>query len=258
MSISELNSTADLVRRARLVENHVMDECVAELAPGATGNDLLNLLERKGLITSWQSGRVLKGERDGYFVGGYRLLYRIAAGSFGRVFRGDDPNTGTVVAVKVLRRKMSEQPHMVELFQREGKIGLTLQHPNIVRILAVGQDQATGQYYIAMEFIEGGNLRDILRIRKKLPALEAVKIVEECASGLTYALTRGLTHRDMKTTNILISATGVCKLVDFGLGELHGPAADDDDTDVDRTVDYAALERATNQKSTDVRSDIYF
>ena len=68
------------------------------------------MLERKGFVTPWQGSRLLKGETDGYFLGGYRLLYRIAAGSFGRVYRADNPATGEVAAVKVLRRKWIGRP----------------------------------------------------------------------------------------------------------------------------------------------------
>lgn len=258
MSTPDATAIAELIRRVRVVDPFRLDDCLQEMPPGATGADLTRQLERKGLITSYQSSKLLKCDREGYFIGGYRILYRIASGSFGRVFRADDPATGTVVAVKVLRNRMSDKPHMVELFQREGKIGLTLQHPNIVRILAVGKDAQTGQHYIAMDFVEGGNLRDILRIRNKLGTVEAVKIMEECASGLAYAMSRGMMHRDMKTTNVLMSSTGVSKLVDFGLTALAGEAAEEDETEVERTVDYAALERATNQKGADPRSDIFF
>src|SRR5262249_28400128 len=97
----------------------------------------LRVLERKGYITPWQSQKLLKGDRDGYFLGGYRLLYRISSGSFGRVYRADDPRTGTVVAVKVLRHRWSDNQHSVDLFAREGKVGLQLRHANIVQILAV-------------------------------------------------------------------------------------------------------------------------
>ncbi len=116
--------------------------------------------------------------------------------------------------------------------------------------------------------MEGGTLRDILTIRKKLGLDEALRILEECATGLAHAHSRGLTHRDIKPTNILISAQGHAKLVDFGLAEISdGSAAHADreeekgkgeDVAVDRTVDYAGLEKATGQKPGDVRSDIYF
>jgi serine/threonine protein kinase len=219
---------------------------------------LVRVLERKGFITPFQGAKLLKGEIDGYTLGGYRLLYRIASGSFGRVFRGDDPRTGLVVAIKVLRRRWMEDPQKVVLFEREGKVGLSLQHPNIVRILAVSRDPSTGQYYMVMEFVEGGTLRDFLRIRKVVDWPETLKITEEMTAGLAYAFSRGLLHRDLKPTNVLISAQGVTKLVDFGLAEITGGEAEDDDTEVARTVDYAGLERTTGVKSGDERSDIFF
>ncbi len=217
---------------------------------------LLRILERKTLLTPWQSGKLLKGDVDGYFLGGYRLLYRISAGSFGRVYRADDPATGRVVAVKVLRRRWSEDAHRIDLFAREAQVGLTLKHNNVVEILAMSQDPASKQYYIVMEFVEGQNLRELLQIRKTLPNSVALRIVDDAASGLAYAHSRGYTHRDVKPTNLLISSTGTTKLVDFGLAGIT--AGDDKDGRLDRTVDYAGLERATNVKNGDARSDIYF
>src|ERR1700731_4726190 len=120
---------------------------------GTAPDQLLRTLERKGHLTPWQTQKLLKGDVDGYFLGGYRLLYRIKSGSFGRVFRADDPNTGVIVAIKVLRRRWSEQQGTIDLFEREGKVGLSLQHANIVRVLAVNFDRASHQYYIVMEFV---------------------------------------------------------------------------------------------------------
>ena len=247
--------------RLNLISEEQRRECMEELEPGnETPEALLRIMERKAYLTPWQGAKLMKGDFDGYFLGGYRMLYRIAAGTFGRVYRADNPHTGEMVAIKVLRRKWSNDAHKIELFEREGKVGLSLQHPNIVQILAVSRDPSSGQYYIVMEFVEGGNLRDILTIRKKLEAHEALRILEETAHGLAYAYTRGLTHRDIKATNILLSTQGDAKLVDFGLAEITGPASthESDDTEVDRTVDYAGLERATGVKAGDVRSDIYF
>jgi serine/threonine protein kinase len=217
-------------------------------------------MERKGYLTSWQSQKLAKGEKDGYFIGGYRLLYKISSGTFGRVYRADDPRSGQVVAVKTLRQRWTDNPHSVELFLREGKVGLTLKHPNIVRILAVDQDPTTKAHYIVMEFIEGGSLRDFLAIRKKLSAAEALRLAEDAAAGLAYAYSKGLTHRDLKPTNMLISSQGTIKLVDFGLAKLSptGSAAAADDETVERTVDYAGLEKATGVRPGDPRSDIYF
>ena len=109
----------------------------------------------------------MRGDVDGFFLGGYRLLYKIASGTFGRVYRADEPATAQMVAIKVLRRRWTEKKGVIDLFFREARMGMTLKHPNIVEILAVGQDPGSGQYYIVMEFVEGDNLREILKIQGK-------------------------------------------------------------------------------------------
>jgi serine/threonine protein kinase len=226
---------------------------------------LVSLLERRGFVTPWQTGKIRRGDSDGFFLGGYRILYRVAAGSFGRVYRADDPRTGRMIALKVLRGKWSrtdnpENQQIIDMFIREGKLGLALRHPNIVEVISVAKDPASLQYYIAMDFVEGGNLREILQIRKRLKLPEAMQILEEAASGLAYAFSKGVTHRDIKLTNLLISAQGHCKLVDFGLAQMFETVENTrkEKDHINRTVDYAGLERATGVKEGDVRSDIYF
>jgi serine/threonine protein kinase len=259
METFDATAVAQLAVKLGLVTESRMEEVKYEV--NGLGNDagpLLRQLERKGYLTPWQSNKLLKGEQDGYFLGGYRVLYKIASGSFGRVFRAESPYTGEIVAIKVLRQRWSEDPHTIELFEREGKLGKSLRHPNIVTILDVNKDPATRQYYIVMEFVEGGNLRDFLAIRKKLEPAEALRLLEDAASALTYAYSKGLCHRDIKPTNILISTQQVAKLVDFGLADLFTFGLKDQDSKMDRTVDYAGLEKATEVKSGDVRSDIFF
>ena len=262
----DASDIGELALRLGLVSADQVRECLIELDDKkAPGINMIRLLERKSYLSPWQGGKLMKGDTDGYILGGFRLLYKIASGSFGRVYRSDDPRTGQIVAVKVLRNKWTADKQKVDLFMREGKLGMTIRHPNIVSVLAVNQDTKTGQYFIVMEFVEGGNLRDILTIRKKLEVEESLRIMEECAAGLAYSNSRGLTHRDIKPTNILLAAAGMAKLVDFGLAEISTSSqmhlerkVSADDVAVDRTVDYAGLEKATNQKAGDVRSDIYF
>jgi eukaryotic-like serine/threonine-protein kinase len=262
MDTPDATTFGQLIIKLQLVPPEQVEEAMDD-AREETGGRLpdlqrfLRVLERKGFLTPWQSGKVLKGDVDGFVLGGYKLLYKIASGSFGRVFRAVDPRGGRVVAVKVLRRRWSEDQQRIDLFIREGRVGLTLKHPNIVEVLAMSQDKISGQYYIVMEFVEGGNLREILQIRKTLTPSEAMRIIEDSASGLAYAYSRGVTHRDIKLTNLLISSTGECKLVDFGLAQFFASIAKEEEK-VDRTVDYAGLERATGVKQGDVRSDIYF
>lgn len=252
---------ANMAVRLGLLQPHDVQEAWDEL--GVRGGDtepFLRIMERKGYLTPWQSAKLLKNEPDGYILGGYRILYKIASGTFGRVYRADDPRSGRIVAVKVLRRKWSENKHIIELFEREGRMGMSLKHPNIVEILAVNQDPVSKMYYIVMEFVEGPNLREHLNSRKKLEPLETVKILEDTAAGLTFAFTKGITHRDMKLTNVLLSTSGTAKLVDFGLAEVTSMfrGGRDYDITIDRTVDYAGLEKATNVPHGDTRSDIFF
>lgn len=250
-------------QRLGLLTEAQLEEAREEV--GARNSDpdpFLLALERKGHLTPWQSAKLRRGEMDGFFLGGYRLLYKIASGSFGRVFRADDLSSGRFLAIKVLRRRWTENPQQVELFLREGRVGMTLKHPSIVEVLAVSHDEQSKQYYMVMEFVEGGNLREILKIRKQLTPSETLRILEDAASGLAYAYSRGVTHRDMKLSNLLMSSQGTVKLVDFGLARLFSTVrpeeAEDEKDKVDRTVDYAGLEKATGVKQGDVRSDIYF
>jgi serine/threonine protein kinase len=262
MASLDAGTLAQTAVQLGLLGTHQAEEAWQELE-SRTGppQDFMRCMERKGYLTPYQSVKLLKGDRDGYFLGGYRILYKISSGSFGRVYRADDPSTGRVVAIKVLRKKWSEDKHKIELFMREGKVGMSLRHPNIVEIIAVNHEKKNNQYYIVMEFVEGGNLRDFLKIRKTLTAGEVLRILEDTSLGLAHALSKGITHRDMKLTNILLSSQGPAKLVDFGLagGHFAGNVGEDqDDVSVDRTVDYAGLEKTSDVAQGDLRSDLFF
>lgn len=243
----------------RLLTQDQVQECWHDMEPSGPAVQFLRTMERKGYLTPWQSQKLLKQEVDGYFLGGARILYKIASGSFGRVYRAEDPRTGRMLAIKVLRRKWSENKHVIDLFDREGKMGMSLRHPNIVEILNVSHDPASFLHYITMEFVEGGNLRDFMGIRKKLEPEEMLRILEECTAGLAFAFSHGVTHRDMKASNILISSQKTAKLVDFGLaGTRVQTAFDPHEMNVERTVDYAGLETTTGVPEGDTRSDIFF
>jgi eukaryotic-like serine/threonine-protein kinase len=256
---ADATTLADLAMRLGLLTPSQVDEAWDKLGGrNAPPDDFVRIMERQGYLTPFQSAKLAKGDRDGYALGGYRLRYKIASGTFGRVYRADDPHTGRVLAVKVLRGKWSDDKHKIDLFTREGRMGMTLHHPNIVEIVAVDQDPATRQHYIVMEFVEGGDLRDLLVIRKKLSAADALRILDETTSALAYAFSRGVTHRDIKLTNILISSQGPAKLVDFGLAGGQLGFEESDDTAVNRTLDYAGLEKATGAPEGDPRSDMFF
>lgn len=259
MASAEVNQIYQTLLRLRLVDQRQLDDCL--VGPASSSKEVfLQTLERKGLLTSYQSSQLKKwdGNSTGLVLGHYALLYHNASGSFARVFRAKDLNTGAMLGLKVLRSRYARDPKSIAEFKREAELGKTLKHDNIVPIYEVGQDQ--GEYYLSMEFVEGGNLRDFINIRKKLSVEEATKATHDMASALQYALEKGLTHRDLKLTNVLMSTRGVAKLVDFGLAGLDPNAANDANVSesAQRAVEYATLEKNTGVDRNDPRSDIYF
>ncbi|MGO8753421.1 MAG: protein kinase domain-containing protein [Thermoguttaceae bacterium] len=224
----------------------------------ATLDEFVQSLVRRDFVTNYQLDRLLKGERDGFFYGDYKVLYLIGTGSFARVFRAVHRDTGQVVAVKVLRKRFSDNPAQYTTFLREGELGCTLRHPNIVPVHEVHSYR--GSHYLVMEFIEGRNLREFMKIRRTLDPAEATKLMADVTNGLSYAFQRMMGHRDLKMSNILVSSRGQARLLDFGLAALEAAAGEESVVDIPntRTIDYAALERATGVRSGDPRSDIYF
>lgn len=222
-----------------------------------SGDEFRQVLLRRELLTNYQVERMLRGDRHGYFYGDYKVLYFVGSGTFARVYRAAHKTTGQIVALKVLRGKHSEEKEQVERFVREGQMVTELRHPNIVPIYEVFSKGRT--HYLVMEFIEGRNLREFMKIRKKFAPPDATRLIADVAAGLAYAFERGIHHRDLKLSNILVSSRGQAKLVDFGLAAADPDEAEDEEGVVNpRTIDYAGLERATGVRKDDPRSDIYF
>lgn len=249
---------AQLAQELELVPATAFHDVWAELGGHNVAPDQLGtVLVRRELLTGYQLERLLKGERTGYFYGRAKVLYQIGAGSFARVFRALDADSGRIMAVKVLRSRFANDAEKQKAFRHEGEMGRLLRHPNIVAIEDVGQDH--GASYITMEFLEGQTLRELVRIRGAVDLAKALDLVAQMTAGLEYAHRRGVTHRDLKASNVLVSSAGVAKLVDFGLANVD-ESGDKALGRVEqpRTVDYAALEKLAGMRDDAVRSDIYF
>lgn len=214
-------------------------------------------LVRRELLTGFQLERLLRGDQTGFFYGRAKILYQVGAGSFARVYRAIDVDSGGIVAVKVLRGRYSADPEKCNAFRREGEVGRRLRHPNIVAIQDVGQSGKSS--YITMEFIEGQTLRELVRIRGAFDVDRGLGLILQMVAGLEYAHQRGVTHRDLKASNILISSTGQAKLVDFGLAGIEQSGDKSlERMEHARTIDYATLEKLSGVKDDGIRSDIYF
>jgi serine/threonine protein kinase len=254
MTLEELKN---LLVRLQLVSPEQLEAFQARICPLTDdANVLLRALESRNILTPYQVSKLERGETDALVLGNYKLLYRNASGSFARVYRGASLTDGRMFGLKVLRQRWAADARVVRLFRREAELGKKLSHEKIVPIFEVANQG--DYYYFTMEFVEGGNLRDFLNIRKRLSVVEATRCLIDMAEALEYAARMGVTHRDLKLTNVLMSTQGVAKLVDFGLAgdEVMNSEAGGDS--LQRALEYATLERGTNAPPNDPRSDLYF
>jgi tRNA A-37 threonylcarbamoyl transferase component Bud32/ActR/RegA family two-component response regulator len=255
MAQSDAHALADQAVLLGLLSREQARAALAEAEDGSR-DALARCLARKAMLTSWQLDKLQKNELTGFFYAGCRVLFHIAEGSFARVYRGRRDSTGESVAIKVLRHRFASDPEAVARFHHEAEAGRKLVHPNIVHIHDDGE--VDGAHFMTMEYVEGANLRDFLKIRTRVPAEQSLPMLIGLADGLAYSLARGVTHRDLKATNVLIGHTGTAKLVDFGLATVEGDARKMEQMLGVRTVDYATLERTCRSPKGDPRSDIFF
>jgi serine/threonine-protein kinase len=204
------------------------------------------------------STTAIGGALQGTMLGPYRLEQFVGGGGMGAVFRAHDTTLDRVVAVKVLSRAQSADEEMLRRFRNEAQSAARLDHENIGRVHAVGSDR--GWHYIVFEYIEGQNLRDLVREEGPFAVGRAIDVVTQVADALEHASERDVVHRDIKPSNIVITPAGRARIVDMGLARL-APAAGDADLTVSGmtlgTFDYISPEQARDPRAADVRSDLY-
>jgi serine/threonine protein kinase len=138
----------------------------------------------------------------------------------GEVYKARDTRLERTVAIKVLRAEVAGDSDRVQRFEQEARAASALNHPNIVTIHDIGWDRNT--VYIAMEWVEGPTLRELLR-RGRLPIARVIEISHQIAEGLAKAHAAGIVHRDLKPENVMVSGDGFVKILDFGLAKLSEP-----------------------------------
>lgn len=191
-------------------------------------------------------------------LGSYRLLRRIAEGGMGSVFLAFDDQAKQQVAIKVLSDPLARNEAYVERFLREAKSGAALDHPNIVRCISAGRDDASGKHYLVMEYVNGPSARSLLDKEGRLLVGDATRICLDIARALEHVHARNFVHRDIKPDNILISSTGVAKLADLGLAKRTDETSHlTGNKQGFGTPYYMPCEQATDAKFADARTDIF-
>jgi len=186
----------------------------------------------------------------------YEIIAMLGAGGMANVYRARCTVLNRIVTVKVLRKELAEDKDFVRRFQMEAQAVALLSHPNIVSIYDVGEED--GVPYLVMEYVEGSNLKEIIREKGPLSPTEAVNIGIQVCAALEHAHSKGIIHRDIKSHNILVTPGGRVKVTDFGLARvLSIPSATMTQSgSVMGSVHYFSPEQARGEEVTP-QSDIY-
>ncbi|MEU6582421.1 serine/threonine-protein kinase [Nocardia sp. NPDC046763] len=191
---------------------------------------------------------------EGTRFGRYRLQQLLGEGGMGQVYRAYDTGTDRVVAVKVLHAHVAADPVFRERFRREAKAAAALGDPHVVPIFDYGEIE--GRLFMCMQFLDGEGVDALLARSGPMPVGDAVSVLTQAAAGLGAAHTAGLVHRDVKPSNLFITANGFVYLIDFGIARAAGETGLTSIGSTIGTLAYMAPERFTTGIA-DARADVY-
>jgi serine/threonine-protein kinase len=190
---------------------------------------------------------------DTLFDGRYRIQRKLGAGGMADVYLAEDQELGRRVAIKILNSRHGNDDQFIERFRREAKNAAALNHPNIVSIYDRGEAEDT--YYIAMEFLDGRTLKELIVGRGAAPINVAIEYARQILSALRFAHRHGIVHRDIKPHNVLVDGEGRVKVTDFGIARA-GTSQMTETGSIVGTAQYLSPEQAKGGEI-DPRSDLY-
>src|SRR6202012_4020668 len=191
--------------------------------------------------------------RDTLIDGRYRVLHRLGTGGMAEVFLAEDEQLGRKGALKLLHRRFAEEPGFVERFRREAQAAAGLQHQNVVSVYDRGEFEDT--YYIAMEYLPGRSLKQLIRDEAPLDPVRAIDIAIQILRAARFAHRRGIIPRDLKPHNVIVDDSGQAKVTDFGIA--RAGASDMTETgSIMGTAQYLSPEQAQGH-AVSATSDLY-
>ncbi|MCL4206273.1 MAG: protein kinase [Pirellulaceae bacterium] len=192
-------------------------------------------------------------------LGEYELFEKLGQGGMGAVYKARQKKLKRIVAIKLLPKERLADPKAVARFEREMEAVGAVDHPNIVRAMYAGEHDGTP--YLAIEYVDGWSLTEVVTTLKTLPIADACELMRQAAIGLQHAHEKRLVHRDIKPSNLMLTREGTVKVLDLGLALLHTPASRGAEMtaagSMMGTADYVAPEQVTDSHTVDIRADIY-
>ena len=190
----------------------------------------------------------------GQTIGNYKIIRSLGEGGVGRVYQGVDTMLDREVAIKVLRPELARQTSIVERFRSEAVLLAKLNHPNIATLYSLLRQG--DELFMVLEFVRGETLEQLLHRRGALPEDDAIPIFCQALDGINHAHELGIVHRDVKPGNMILTANGMLKVLDFGIARLLGTSRKTKSGNIIGTLEYMSPEQVRGLE-TDARSDIY-
>ncbi len=209
-----------------------------------------------GAVTHWQSEQLLRGKKRGFLLGDFLLRKPLGRGGQCVVYLATHRIMRRQVALKILPPDESKKAPVAERFRRETRVASQLNHPNVVCVYEYGQ--CNNKCFLAMEYVEGGNLHEAVSRSGAMSYLFAIDVIQQAAQGLSHIHERQVVHRDLKPTNILLSTQGRVKIIDLGLAKVENDEFEGlDSKRLLGTAGYVAPEQIVNSAEVDARADLY-
>lgn len=252
----------ETLRRSQLLADEeiapfVQQRGLSDADDSAIAREFLNAQ----LLTPFQTKYLLHGRWRGLVIGRYRIFEPVSAGGMGEIYLARQAGSDTPVAIKILRSELRDSVKMIQRFRLEAFAVMTLKHPNLMRGIEYDtiEPMRKETHYLVTEFVPGPNLYELTVIRRQLPWQQACDIVQQAALGLHHAHQHGFVHRDVKPGNLIVSSSGVVKVVDFGLAQYHGEDEAFGFSMRKRrgTERFAAPEQSVTDYPIDARTDVY-
>lgn len=271
----EAQATIDYIKKMKLVDEDKLQNCLRvqnEAAQKKTYIPLDMILVSHGILSQAQMDQLMQENEVqrivrqaicaddprrtglvGRVLGGYEILSKIAAGGMGVVFQALQLEVNRKVALKILFEKFASNKKHLSQFFREARLSAILNHPNLVHIFEMGQDQ--GFFYYSMELVEGFNFGDYIKEKGRLKPMEAMDTILQAARGLEHIHSYDIIHLDIKPSNFIIRNDGILKIMDLGLARRISKSPKQKATM--GTPYYMSPELISNPEKADQRADIY-